>query len=141
MDIKEIEQLVEIARNARISELTVSVGKETVKLRKPLTVVSIAPAAPSAPVEKLPATEPEKANEPAVTGLYVTAPMVGIFHSIDSITAKGATVKAGQVVGAIESMKLMNDIVSEHDGVIAEILIEDGTPVEYGQKLFRLDPA
>jgi len=86
------------------------------------------------------AAEPVAEEEPAPVGVFISAPMVGIFHSIDSVGARGNAIKAGQAVGVIESMKLMNDIVADQDGVIAEVLIEDGMPVEYGQKLFRLEP-
>jgi len=50
----------------------------------------------------------------------------------------GDTVRAGQVVCIVEAMKLMNEIQSDADGVVAEVLVEDGQPVEYGQPLFRL---
>jgi len=140
MEINEIERLVGIIRDSQISELAVSSGGVKVRLRKQLTgTAAPAPAAP--PVEAPPSAEPEPAEESAAAAAYITAPMVGIFHGMDSAGAVGAPVKAGQVVGAIESMKLMNDILSEHDGVIAEILVEDGAPVEYGQNLFRLELA
>jgi len=140
MDTNEIERLVGIIRDSRISELAVSSGGVKVRLRKQLTgVAAPVPAAP--PAEAPHSVEPEPVEEPAAAAAYITAPMVGIFHSIDSAGAVGALVKAGQVVGAIESMKLMNDIMSEHDGMIAEVLVEDGAPVEYGQNLFRLELA
>jgi len=135
MELDEIEQLVDMIREARISELTVSVGGAKVKLRKSLATAAVAPA-PAAPEAE---PEPPGDEQPAALGTYITAPMVGIFHSIEGVTGLGTLVKAGQVVGAIESMKLMNDVASEHDGIIAEILVEDGMPVEYGQDLFRLD--
>ena len=65
--------------------------------------------------------------------------MVGIFHSAGNAITEGIAVKAGQSVGAIESMKLMNDVISEHEGTVAEVLVDDGMPVEYGQMLFRLE--
>jgi acetyl-CoA carboxylase biotin carboxyl carrier protein len=137
MNLNEIEQLVSIVRDARVSELTVSVGDSTVKLRKPLT-----PAPKPRPEAKVeapkPETKPAAAVEAEPVETFITAPMVGIFHSIDSIGAIESPVKLGQVVGVIESMKLMNDVVAGQDGVIAEILIEDDMPVEYGQKLFRI---
>jgi len=133
MDLDEIEQLVKIIRDAKISELTVSAGGTKVRLRKLLPPpVSVPPAPPKAEASAIEA-------EPAASGTYITAPMVGIFHSVDSASAVGTVVGVGQVVGAIESMKLMNDVMAEHDGVIAEILVEDGVPVEYGQNLFRLE--
>lgn len=139
MDLDEIEQLVKIIRDAKISELTVSAGGAKVRLRKLLPPpVSVPPAPPKAEASAVEA-EPVSVEEPATSGTYITAPMVGIFHSVDSASAVGTVVEVGQVVGAIESMKLMNDVMAEHDGVIAEILVEDGVPVEYGQNLFRLE--
>lgn len=140
MDISEIERLLSILQDSRISELEVSVGDAKVRLRKPAAPsVARTPPAPTETAE--PASESEPAEEPTPTEIYIVAPMVGMFHSIDAISAVGAAVKVGQVVGVIESMKLMNDVMSEHDGVIAEILIEDGMAVEYGQNLFRLEEA
>ncbi|HUV03716.1 MAG TPA: biotin/lipoyl-containing protein [Armatimonadota bacterium] len=142
MEIDDIERLIGIIRGARISELAVSSGGVKIRLRKQLGGV----AAAHAPVTRaeevpLPAVEPQPAEEPAPAAAYITAPMVGIFHSMDAVGAAGAPASAGQVVGVIESMKLMNDIVSEHDGTIIEVLVEDGAPVEYGQHLFRVEPA
>lgn len=136
MKLEEIEKLVGILREAKISELTVSTDGTTVRLRKPLTP---RPAAKKPVHETSKATEPIAEKEPEPAGTYITAPMVGIFHSIDSVGATGNAIKAGQVVGVIESMKLMNDIMADQDGIITEALIEDGMPVEYGQRLFRLE--
>ena len=139
MDLHEIEQLVSIIRDAGVSELTVSIGDSTVKLRKPLAPAPAPKPRPKAKVEApKPETKPAAAVEAVPGETFITAPMVGIFHSIDGICAIESPVKPGQVVGVIESMKLMNDVVSDQDGVIAEILIEDDMPVEFGQKLFRI---
>jgi acetyl-CoA carboxylase biotin carboxyl carrier protein len=139
MDISDIEELVSIVRDARISELTVSSGSTTVRLRKQIPHgTALAPSQP--PVlnkESGSVQADEPTDEPS--SAYISAPMVGIFHIAEGLTSPGATVKAGQVVGAIESMKLMNDVVSQYDGVVAEVLVEDGAPVEYGQNLFRIE--
>jgi biotin carboxyl carrier protein len=139
MDISQIEELVGILRSSRISELVVTSGEEektTVRLKKPLHPQRMPHLSPvvkeTADGQKQAAGTPEEAAD------YITARMVGIFHSLDSAYSVGSPVKAGQAVGAIESMKLMNDAVSDHDGVIAEILVEDGMPVEFGQNLFKL---
>lgn len=135
MNLEEIENLVSMLKEARISELTVSADGTTVRLRKPLSPAAVK----KQPVRDTPkATEPETANRSEPAADFLTAPMVGIFHSIDSVGARGNSVKAGQVVGVIESMKLMNDVIADRDGIIAEVLVEDGMPVEYGQNLFRL---
>ena len=71
----------------------------------------------------------------------VIAPMVGIFHHADPPVGVGLAVKAGQVIGIIESMKLMNDLRSEESGTITSVNIEDGRAVEYGQTLFEVEPS
>lgn len=69
--------------------------------------------------------------------------LVGVFYSApspdaDAFVKVGDTVKKGQIIGIIEAMKLMNEIECEFDGVVEEILVEDGSMVEYGQPLFRI---
>ena len=80
-------------------------------------------------------------NEKQAEGTVVASPLVGIFYSAPSpedepFVTVGDTVKKGQTLGVIEAMKLMNDIESDFDGEIAEIYVENGQPVEYGQPLF-----
>lgn len=74
-------------------------------------------------------------------GKTVKAPLVGTFYAASAPDAEafvsvGDTVKKGQTLGIIEAMKLMNEIESEYDGVVKEILIENGQMAEYGQPLF-----
>jgi len=76
----------------------------------------------------------------------VASPIVGTFYRAPAPDASpfvevGARVKKGQVLCVIEAMKLMNEIESEVDGVIARILVDNGHPVEYGEPLFLVDPA
>ena len=140
MDLNEIERLVDMIREAKVSELTVSVGDSKVSLRKPLWSAPAVSAVPAPGTPEAPQVEAEPAEpEPSPAETWITALMVGIFHSPDKKSAVGSAVKSGQVVGAIESMKLMNEVVSEYGGLIAEIVIEDGMPVEYGQQLFRVE--
>lgn len=87
----------------------------------------------------------EAQNEAAGIGSdkVVNSPLVGTFYNsaspdADPFVKVGDTVKKGQVMGIIEAMKLMNEIESEYDGTIAEILVENGQAVEYGQPLFRV---
>lgn len=73
----------------------------------------------------------------------VTSPLVGTFYSSPSPDAEpfvrvGDTVKKGQVVGIVEAMKLMNEIECEHDGVVTEIMVNNGDMVEYGQTLIKV---
>lgn len=76
-------------------------------------------------------------------GNTVTSPLVGTFYAAPSEDAApfvsvGDTVKKGQTLAIIEAMKLMNEIESEYDGTVTEVLAENGSPVEYGQPLFRI---
>jgi acetyl-CoA carboxylase biotin carboxyl carrier protein len=85
-------------------------------------------------------------QEPANGLHFVTSPMVGTFYRAPDPASPpfvdlGDEVKKSQTLCIIEAMKLMNEIESEVDGVIAEIFAENGKPVEYGQKLFAIRPA
>jgi acetyl-CoA carboxylase biotin carboxyl carrier protein len=78
------------------------------------------------------------------SGKVVNSPLVGTFYAAPSEDAEpyiqvGDTVKKGQVLAIVEAMKLMNEIESDFDGVVKEILVKDGEPVEYGQPLFCLE--
>ena len=87
----------------------------------------------------------EKADEGGAKtgGKFVLSPLVGTFYAApaedaEPFVAVGDTVKKGQTLAIVEAMKLMNEIESEYDGVIEEVLVENGRPVEYNQPLFRL---
>ena len=82
-------------------------------------------------------------SEPAPVGNVVKAPLVGTFYAAPAEDAEpfiqvGDSVKKGQTVAIIEAMKLMNEIESEVDGVIAEVLVKNGEMVDYGKPLFRV---
>jgi acetyl-CoA carboxylase biotin carboxyl carrier protein len=101
--------------------------------------VIMAPAA-SPPIALAP-TPPVEGQADA--GTFITSPFVGTFYRAPSPEAAsfvevGTTVRKGQVVCIVEAMKLMNEIESEADGKIAEILVKNGEHIEYGQKLFRI---
>lgn len=77
------------------------------------------------------------------SGKTITSPLVGVFYAAPSEDADpfvkvGDPVKKGQVVGIVEAMKLMNEIESEYDGIVEEILVKNEETVEYGQPLFRI---
>ncbi len=79
----------------------------------------------------------------APEGQIVKSPLVGTFYAApaedaDPFVTEGKTVKKGQTLGIVEAMKLMNEIESEFDGTVAEILVENGQMVEFGQPLFRI---
>ena len=95
------------------------------------------------PVQNIEQPENVSQKSDDQTGSLVTSPLVGTFYAAPSqdlppYVQVGDKVKKGQVLAIVEAMKLMNEIESDFDGEIAEIYVENGQPVEYGQKLFRI---
>jgi acetyl-CoA carboxylase biotin carboxyl carrier protein len=110
-------------------------------------VQSAPPATSTTPYESAAAVAAPAPTPPAAApkGVEITSPMVGTFYSAAApgsppFVSVGQRVAKGQVVCIIEAMKIMNEIESEHDGVVTEVLAENAHPVEYGQPLYRVDP-
>ena len=151
MDIRKVKKLIELLEESGISEIEISEGEESVRISrypKPGTVsATAAPVAPAAPLAAPAAQAPTPAAEPAappVRGPQVTAPMVGTFYSGPAPGAKpfveiGTEVKPGDTLCVIEAMKMMNQIESEFAGRVVSILVENGSPVEFGQPLFVIE--
>ncbi len=120
------------------------IKRDTGKEAQP-QIVSYAPAPPSAPEPQAAPAAPAASAPQAESdlGVYITSPMVGTFYASSSpenpaYVKFGDTVSGDSIVCIIEAMKIMNEIQAEQSGDIAEILVENGQPVEYGQRLFRL---
>lgn len=158
MDLKDIKVIVDLMKKNAVSEFEMEEGDFKIKLkresgkpRKGETVVVqeaapvILPAA-AMPVAAAPApAAPATAPPPAPDGPEVKSPMIGTFYrkpspDADSFVEVGSVVEPDTVVCIIEAMKVMNEIKAEVKGTIAEVLLEDGKPVEYGQALFRIEP-
>jgi acetyl-CoA carboxylase biotin carboxyl carrier protein len=137
MDLIKIEELIEVLEGSRTEEISVRKGEFSVYIKKG---PKKKPAKKAAVAKPAPAAVSAVHTEAASAADYVLAPMVGIFHSTGVLNV-GETIKAGQVVGAIESMKLLNDVVSSLSGAVSEVLVEAGTPVEYGQPLYKVERA
>jgi biotin carboxyl carrier protein len=136
MDVRKIEELIKVLESSGTQELSVRKGAFGVHIVKGKNSKS------SVSKKKMPKIAQTRAETQEPDGVfYVLAPMVGIFHSVDGIAKVGSQVTSGQVVGAIESMKLLNDVVSDVSGRVVEVMVEDGTPVEYGQPLCRVEAA
>ncbi len=143
MDLRKIKTLIELVENSGIAELEIKEGEEFVRISRSSTAVQHVYAAPqqhsAAPAV---AAAPAAAAAPvAPEGHVVKSPMVGSFYRSPSPGAKafvdiGQTVSAGDTLCIIEAMKLLNEIESDHSGVIKAILVESGQPVEFGQPLF-----
>jgi len=147
LEIKEIKQIVDLMKKSDLSEFAVE--EENFKLtikrdtgREARTqIVSYAPAPHAASVPAPIAAAPSATEDDSAS--FITSPMVGTFYSSPSpespaYAKSGDTVSSDSIVCIIEAMKIMNEIQAERSGTIAEILVENGQPVEYGQRLFRL---
>jgi acetyl-CoA carboxylase biotin carboxyl carrier protein len=120
-----------------------SAGVAPAVVAAPSPAVQVSPATPAA-LPEAPAVAPETA---AATNLIeVKSPMVGTFYRAPAPEAPpyvevGSSVTKGQTLCILEAMKLMNELEAEVDGVVREILVSNAEPVEYGQVLFRIEPA
>ncbi len=149
MDIRKLRKLIELVEASGIAELEITEGEESVRISRQASVsaadVEPEPSATSAESEhKAPPEAAPEQPEPPPPGHEVTAPMVGIFYAAPSPGAKpfveiGSTVAPGDTLCIIEAMKMMNQIESDAAGRVVRILVENGSPVEYGQTLFVME--
>ncbi|CUR76879.1 acetyl-CoA carboxylase biotin carboxyl carrier protein [Achromobacter xylosoxidans] len=150
MDLRKLKTLIDLVAESGIAELEITEGEGKVRIVKfsqtlqpvayhqPEAGVAVAPVAPTAPAA--PAAAAAEAA-PVIQGHVVKAPMVGTFYRSPNPGAApfidvGQSVKEGDPLCIIEAMKLLNEIEADKSGVIKEILVENGEPVEYGQPLF-----
>jgi len=159
MNLKEIQQLIEIVNGSSLDEVIIKQNESEITLRRNSSKAqAVLPTAPAVaqpvqavqPVQRPAAVQEQPAptaSEPSAAGdlVEIHSPIVGTFYSSPSPDAEafvneGDKVKAGDVLCIIEAMKLMNEIEAEGSGTIVEILVENGQPVEYNQVLFRIKP-
>lgn len=149
MDVDRIEALLKVLNDNEVAEfnyedeslsVTVSFGRAQV-VQMAAAPVAAAVAAPAAVAAAAPAADDDLENDPSLETL--PSPMVGTFYRSPSPDSEpfvklGDEVKKGQVLCIIEAMKLMNEIESESDGVVAAILVDNAQPVQFGQPLFKI---
>ncbi len=152
MNLKEIQQLIEIVNGSALDEVIIKEGQTEITLRrnnsKAQGVFTAAPApAPALQTAQPVALAAAPVPAPVVASdlLEVRSPIVGTFYRAaspdsDPFVKVGDKVKNADVLCIIEAMKLMNEIEAEVSGTIVEILVENGQPVEYNQVLFRVKP-
>lgn len=155
MTLDDIKQLISLIREHDLSEFELEQESFRIRIKKGgVEAVSLPPAAApvaSAPAPALPATPAAAPAAPAATPAedggaelaIVKSPIVGTFYRAAEPGAPpfvevGTLVRKGQVLCIIEAMKLMNEIDSEHDGEIANIYVENGQAVQYGERLFAI---
>jgi len=145
--LKQLKTLLKALGESGVSEFEYKDEKYALSLRlgpSQVAPVAMAPvAAPHVVPPQLVEAAPAEDEEGVV---FVTSPFVGTFYRAPSPDAEtfaelGQAVKVGQPLCIVEAMKLMNEIESEYEGTIVEILVENGTSVEFGQKLFKIKKA
>ncbi len=157
MNLKDIKGIVDLMKKNAISEFEMEEADFKIKLKRDSgkthgsgtlvaqEAVPVMLPVSNAPIPASPAPVAGAALEPAQEGPEVKSPMIGTFYrkpspEADSYVDVGSMVEPDTVVCLIEAMKVMNEIKAEVKGTIAEVLAEDGKPVEYGQPLFRIEP-
>jgi len=159
MDLNQLKELLELVRQHELSEFEIEHDGLRLKVRKdgsgtivhhvqsvaappilaPAVAASTLPAAAASPVAE---AAPE-AVDAEIELAVVKSPIVGTFYrspepGAPSFVEVGAAVKKGQVLCIIEAMKLMNEIDSEYDGEVVNVYVENGQPVQYGERLFAI---
>jgi acetyl-CoA carboxylase biotin carboxyl carrier protein len=161
IDLRFVKKLVDMIDASSVDSIEISSDKgmkirisktsqqrATVQMAPQMQMPQMAaapPAAAPAPVESAAVKEAARAEKAKSRWLEVKSPMVGTYYSAPEPGAKqyltvGERISKGQILCIIEAMKIMNEIESEFDGVVTEILAQNAHPVEYGQVLFRIDP-
>jgi acetyl-CoA carboxylase biotin carboxyl carrier protein len=161
MEFDEINRILDMVREHELSEFELEREGFKIKIKKGMLVNASGPfampmvqhaapaappvpmAAPPSPLEAVPSPPPPQSDE--VDFAIVKSPIVGTFFRAAEPNAPpfvdvGAVVKKGEVLCIIEAMKLMNEIDSEYDGEIVKVYVENGQPVQYGERLFAIKP-
>jgi acetyl-CoA carboxylase biotin carboxyl carrier protein len=156
LDLKQIKQIIDLMKRSELSEFEFEEEGFKIKIKRGSGGQPIVSAIPQSahpfPVEgagapvsgaKPAASSPTPSGGDEVGFTYVKSPMVGTFYRSPSpenpaFVENGSKVEEKTAVCIIEAMKIMNEIQAEAKGTIVEVLVENGQPVEYGQRLFKL---
>lgn len=153
MDLRKLKKLIDLVEESGIAEIEVTEGEEKVRITRttaittqamPHAMYAPAPMPVAANPTATPTTDETPVSAARDLSKAVPSPMVGTFYRAASPTTPpfvevGQTVSAGDTLCIIEAMKLMNEIEADRNGVIKEILVNNGEPVEYGEPLFIIE--
>ena len=152
LDHDQLHRLLEVLGESDIQEFRLEGDDFRLEIRRNLPGQAVmapvmpAPVAAAAPAATTPASPPPAATATHSDLLEITAPMVGTFYRAPApgeapFIEVGHRIDIGQTVCILEAMKLMNELEAEVSGDVVEILVDNGTPVEFGQVLMRVRPA
>jgi acetyl-CoA carboxylase biotin carboxyl carrier protein len=148
LDLRKLKKLIELVEESGISELEITEGEEKVRINRSASInppqINQVTTRPEFH-QSLPSSveTPSTDNNSKLEGKIINSPMVGTFYTSSKPGAEpfvkvGSKVKTGDILCIIEAMKLLNEIQSDYDGEIAEVLVDNAEPVEFGQPLFRI---
>ena len=130
MKFEQLVELIQTVSSSNLGEFKYEEGDFKISLKKEKGEVRLAEESESVPAR---ASEQPQDSSEKKSGNVIKSPLVGTFYASPAV---GEQVQKGKILAIVEAMKLMNEIESEFDGTIEEILVENGAPVEYGQPLF-----
>lgn len=146
LTLEDVYSLMEKLSAAGLGEIAVETDdvKLKIKAKEPQPVLQAAPPSVAAAVAAPAPAVQEAAAAPELAGKVVKSPIVGTFYRSpspekDPFVQVGDSVQKGDTLFIIESMKLMNEVASDFDGKVVEILVENGQPVEFGQPVMRIE--
>ncbi len=152
MDFKDIKELIRVFDKSELNKLKVKEGEFEISMQRGFEggVTTVTTSAPVAQVVSAPVAQVVSAPvaietaSAAKSGDVIKSPMVGTYYSSPSpespsFVEVGATVKKGQTLCILEAMKIMNEVEAEFDCKIVEILVKDGSPVEYDMPIFVVE--
>ncbi|HDY85670.1 hypothetical protein LCGC14_0685240 [marine sediment metagenome] len=152
MDIRKIKKLIDLIQESDVAEIEIKEGEESVRISRASATAPMMMSAPSMQ-QYAPAPAAQAAPTAAVESAAaapknfdkaVKSPMVGTFYRSSSpesasFVEVGQSVAAGDVICIIEAMKMFNQIESDRSGIVKEILVENGNPVEFGEPLVIIE--
>jgi acetyl-CoA carboxylase biotin carboxyl carrier protein len=148
VDLKRVEELIELMRESGVSQLSLEVPDFKVSITRGPHGSEVSGLEPQATPEPTTASLEQRASASApeeASGLSVVSPVVGVFHNGGMLDPRemvqaGDRVREGQLLAAIEAMKVPNELRAPVSGLVTQLLVEDGSAVEYGQRLFVIAP-
>lgn len=152
MELKDIKKIVQLMSDNDLSEFLLEDETSALQIKRGATVVNQVTSAPAAaPAPAAPVLAANEASPPESSAeddglVEITSPMVGTFYrspspDSDPFVGVGQEISSDSVVCIVEAMKVMNEIQAEVKGTIRKILVDNATPVQFGQPLFLVEPA
>ena len=154
MNVEEIKELMTLFNDSNMTEFHLSNEEFEVQFSKReeypqvvsnavAPVANVASPVEAAPVSAAPSAEAQEAPQVAIDAKYITSPIVGVVYlqsspDADPFVQVGKQITSNDTVCIIEAMKIMNEIKSDFNGEVVEVLVENGQMVDFGQKLFAI---